>query len=251
MPQYLAPGVYVEEVSFRGSSIEGVGTSTAAFVGLTRTGPVGNPASPAQSPTPELLTSFGDFQRIYGGLDDLVLPSGNPNTNYVAHAAKAFFDNGGAMLYVSRVFAAGTGTGIANSPVITMAGVSTSATPSTPNVSFAGRWPGSEGNGIVQIDLIGAPAGPNIQNSLPPGSVLRFGAGTTASPFSIFVKQADGSFQASASSAEGGGGAAATMPTSGGTLLTLRVTTTSASGNYVAVFESLGLDSTHPQWIGN
>ena len=34
MPEYLAPGVYVEEVSFRAKSIEGVSTSTAGFVGL-------------------------------------------------------------------------------------------------------------------------------------------------------------------------------------------------------------------------
>ena len=40
MPEYLAPGVYVEEVSFRSKSIEGVPTSTTGFVGLTRSGPV-------------------------------------------------------------------------------------------------------------------------------------------------------------------------------------------------------------------
>ena len=34
MPEYLAPAVYVEETSFRSKSIGGVGTSTAAFVGL-------------------------------------------------------------------------------------------------------------------------------------------------------------------------------------------------------------------------
>ena len=31
MPQYLAPGVYVEEISFRTGTIEGVSTSTAAL----------------------------------------------------------------------------------------------------------------------------------------------------------------------------------------------------------------------------
>ena len=40
MPEYLAPGVYVEEVSFRSKSIEGVGTSVAGIVGPTRFGPV-------------------------------------------------------------------------------------------------------------------------------------------------------------------------------------------------------------------
>ena len=34
MPEYLAPGVYVEEVSFRSKSIEGVPTSTTGFAGL-------------------------------------------------------------------------------------------------------------------------------------------------------------------------------------------------------------------------
>jgi phage tail sheath protein FI len=40
MPEYLAPGVFVEEVSFRSRSIEGVPTSTTGMAGLTRTGPV-------------------------------------------------------------------------------------------------------------------------------------------------------------------------------------------------------------------
>ena len=35
MPEYLSPGVYVEEVDTGAKPIEGVGTSTAAFVGFT------------------------------------------------------------------------------------------------------------------------------------------------------------------------------------------------------------------------
>jgi phage tail sheath protein FI len=66
MPEYLAPGVFVEEVSFRQKTIEGVSTSTTGFVGPTRFGPIlGEPA---------LLTSFSEFVRIYGGLDPLVIP---------------------------------------------------------------------------------------------------------------------------------------------------------------------------------
>ena len=34
MPQYLSPGVYVEEVDSGSRPIEGVGTAVAAFVGL-------------------------------------------------------------------------------------------------------------------------------------------------------------------------------------------------------------------------
>ena len=59
MPEYLAPGVYVEETSFRAKSIEGVGTSTTAFVGPTRKGPFRVDANGQE--VPGLLTSFGDF----------------------------------------------------------------------------------------------------------------------------------------------------------------------------------------------
>ena len=97
MPEYLAPGVYVEEVSFRSKSIEGVSTSTAAFVGPTRKGPL--------SGTPEVITSFGDFERIYGGLTEpVVRRRARSSINYLAHAVNAFFTNGGARLYVARTF---------------------------------------------------------------------------------------------------------------------------------------------------
>ena len=105
MPEYLAPGVYVEETSFRAKSIEGVGTSTTAFVGPTRKGPFR--ADDDTPETPELLTSYGDFERIYGGFADLGLGAGVPATNYLAHAVLAFFNEGGSRLYVSRVVGAG------------------------------------------------------------------------------------------------------------------------------------------------
>ena len=63
MPEYLSPGVYIEETSYRSKTIEGVSTSTAGFVGPARFGPV--------SGQPELVTSLADFQRIFGDLEDL------------------------------------------------------------------------------------------------------------------------------------------------------------------------------------
>ena len=104
MPEYLAPGVYVEEVSFRAKSIEGLSTSVAGFVGPTRYGPTAR--------TPELITNVLDFERIYGDseglefeLDDTTTDDTEPTINYLAHAVAAFFDNGGSMLYVTRVYA--------------------------------------------------------------------------------------------------------------------------------------------------
>ena len=97
MPEYLAPGVYVEETSYRAKSIEGVSTSTAGFVGAARYGPADG--------LPELITSFPEFERVFGGLDRLEFVSETEREhNYLAHAVRAFFDNGGRRVYVARVF---------------------------------------------------------------------------------------------------------------------------------------------------
>lgn len=100
MPEYLAPGVYVEETSFRPKSIEGVSTSTAGFVGPTRYGP--------EEGEPPLLTSFADFERIYGGLEDIDFQAGGSGSapegrNYLAYGVRAFFEEGGQRCYVARV----------------------------------------------------------------------------------------------------------------------------------------------------
>ena len=89
-PEYLAPGVVVEEVSFRQKTIEGVSTSTTGFVGPTRFGPILG--------EPPLLTSYSEFERIYGGLDLLRFEDdGEPVANYMAHAVRAYFEEGGAL----------------------------------------------------------------------------------------------------------------------------------------------------------
>lgn len=85
-PEYLAPGVYVEEIRpARPQWIEPVPTSIAAFVGRTRRGP---------TDAPTLLSSFADFERLYGGLAaDCPL----------SHAVQQFFENGGTQCYIARV----------------------------------------------------------------------------------------------------------------------------------------------------
>lgn len=95
MPEYLAPGVFVEEIGFRAKAIEGIDTTTTAFVGPTRKGPSGR--------RPRLLTSLADFQRLFGGFADLLV-SGPPELkrNHLAHAVQAYFANGGRRLYVAR-----------------------------------------------------------------------------------------------------------------------------------------------------
>ena len=60
MPEYLAPGVYIEEVPFKSHPIEGVPTSTAAFVDIFQQGPLNKAVK---------IASFADFERTFGGLD--------------------------------------------------------------------------------------------------------------------------------------------------------------------------------------
>lgn len=132
MPEYLAPAVFVEETSFRAKSIEGVGTSTAAFVGMTARGPTANDPS---DPTPPLLTSFAEYERYYGATDDLLV-GGTALPNYVAHAARAFFNNGGGRLYVARVL--GTGATAGTTGHLTAGATVTAAK----RVAFVGRKAG-------------------------------------------------------------------------------------------------------------
>jgi hypothetical protein len=149
MPEYLAPGVYVEEVSFRSKSIEGVPTSTTGFAGVTRYGPVQYSDGANEVPhstKPRLITSFTEFERVYGGLEPLELATGE-RVNYMAHAARAFFANGGQRLYVSRVFTAEGGKTAVDYRSSLSVGVSSGA------AKWKARWPGQDGDVLVDVSV--------------------------------------------------------------------------------------------------
>lgn len=95
MPEYLAPGVYVEETSFRSKSIEGVSTTTTGFIGPCRYGPV--------DLENELITSLSEFELTYGDRQRLRVGTDFMH-NYLWHAVRAFFTEGGRRLYISRTF---------------------------------------------------------------------------------------------------------------------------------------------------
>src|SRR5437764_14274158 len=119
MPEYLSPGVYVEEVASGPRPIEGVGTSTAGFVGLTERGPT----------LPRLVTSWGDFLRWFGDTID-------PDVSFAPFAVRGFFDNGGQRAFVARIVGANA------APALTDL-----ATPSAATVlRLAATGPGAWGN---------------------------------------------------------------------------------------------------------
>ena len=85
MPEYLAPGVYIEEIARGPTPIEGVSTSTAAFLGQTERGPV----------MPRFVTSYNQYVRLFGDLFG--------SAQYMPHAVSSFFENGGRRCYVCRI----------------------------------------------------------------------------------------------------------------------------------------------------
>ncbi len=92
MPEYLTPGVYVEEYDNSPRSIEGVGTSTAGFIGFAEKGPaIGAPV---------LVTSFRSFTSQFGGF---LSEFSYGKYRYLANSVEQFFINGGTRCYVTRV----------------------------------------------------------------------------------------------------------------------------------------------------
>lgn len=162
MPEYLAPGVYVEEVSYRSKSIEGVSTTTTGFIGPASYGPI--------DLEPEILVSLEDFERIYGGGQQLRFGDGLVMDNYLWHAARGFFTEGGRRLYVSRVFRPltdapyppedfGTPLGAPQTGNLYNDGHARAMVPvlSLPNegegIHLRARFPGAAGNMLVRFTL--------------------------------------------------------------------------------------------------
>lgn len=92
MAEYLSPGVYVEEFDQGGRPIEGVSTSTAGFVGMTERGQIFG--------APELVTSFADFKRKFGGY---LSKAEYGEYSFLPICVEQFFLNGGARCFVMRV----------------------------------------------------------------------------------------------------------------------------------------------------
>jgi phage tail sheath protein FI len=121
MPEYLAPGVYVEEVPSSSVAISVVSSSTAGMVGLTERGPL----------RPRMVTGWGDYQAWFGGLID-------PGQSFFPWSAKGFFENGGQRLFVARAVRSDAVSATLDHP--------TSAAPQTLLVQAMG--PGAWGNNI-------------------------------------------------------------------------------------------------------
>ena len=113
MPQYLSPGVYVEEVPSTARPIAGVGTSTAGFIG--EVADVDMPLKPGRTGIkddgkteepddfynlapigePRLVTSWEQFKNSFGDIQT--------DNQTLAQAVYGFFNNGGTRCWVIRL----------------------------------------------------------------------------------------------------------------------------------------------------
>jgi len=96
---YLTPGVYIEELQLGPHTIEGVGTSTAGFVGVA-------PNAAARVNEAVSISNWSQFLREYA-------PPGSESTP-LSHAVFGFFLNGGQFCYVVNVGEDGELTGDAS-----------------------------------------------------------------------------------------------------------------------------------------
>src|SRR5882757_8679526 len=92
MPATLTyPGVYIEEIPSGVRTITGVATSITAFIGRAMRGPVNKATT---------INSYGDFERIFGGLWV---------ESTLGYAVRDFYLNGGSQAVIVRLYHAESG----------------------------------------------------------------------------------------------------------------------------------------------
>jgi len=99
MPEYLSPGVYVEEIDRGPKPIEGVGTAMAVFIGFTEKAQAversnGETVTRDLLNRPQLVTNWSQFVEKFGGF---------VSGAYLPHAVYGYFSNGGTRCYVLSV----------------------------------------------------------------------------------------------------------------------------------------------------
>lgn len=127
MATYQHPGVYIEEIPSGSKPIEGVATSTTAFVGKASRGPVGEAT---------LIGRFDDYTDEFGEVS-----SGDDEMGL---AVQAYYLNGGKSAYICRL--AGDGSSTADASV---SGVGDGVTDTTdPVLQISAKSVGDWGNDL-------------------------------------------------------------------------------------------------------
>jgi hypothetical protein len=127
--------------------IEGVSTSTAAFIGVAEKGPVAGTILPTgRMAQPLMVTSFTDYTRQFGGF---------LQNSFLAYAVRAFFENGGRRLYIVRVL----GRSPTSPPVLASRAVNPGGAALTISAANEGVW----GN-LISVQITDSSDGDTTNN---------------------------------------------------------------------------------------
>jgi phage tail sheath protein FI len=180
MPEYLSPGVYIQEVDSGPRPIEGVGTATAAFVGFAANGPINRPT---------LVTNWTQFAEAFGAIEDGGRRNPYMEGAYLPHAVYGFFLNGGGRCYITRVTppsSNGSASGTARSSVQ----LPSRASRAVPSLTVS-----SKGDQSADIEIEVTPAAPPAPPAPPAAGAAPAGGDGAASPdgslFNLRVRMAD------------------------------------------------------------
>ncbi|HMF76277.1 MAG TPA: hypothetical protein VK604_11495, partial [Bryobacteraceae bacterium] len=227
------PGVYIQELPSPVHTIAGVATSITAFVGYTARG-IDNRA--------ELVFSFGDFERLFGGL---------ASDSELSYAVQQFFGNGGTQAYVVR----SPRTGALGAQVIFN------------SLTFTALSSGSWANGQLFVDVdynnlyqnvkgtVALTAGSanitgtgtSFQSSLKAGQFLVFASDATKTPYRILSISSDTSLKLDANYA----GAAAPSSTAivSADPTAFNLTVTNLVDGTVEAFPNVSLNSSRQNYV--
>jgi uncharacterized protein len=159
MPVQLTyPGVYIEEIPSGVRTIMGVSTSITAFIGRAKKG---------KPDTPSLISSYSDYERMFGGLWV---------ESTMSYAVRDFFLNGGSQAIIIRVVHNGKkvdDTSDATKTAAKAAEITVSAIGGSPagNLILSAASPGKWGNDLT-VELSFIP--PLLPPASPPASDTKF-----------------------------------------------------------------------------
>lgn len=159
MPNYLSPGVYMEEVDRGSKPIEAVGTAVAAFIGYTERAEMekhGEKVSLVGKPT--LVTNWSQYVASFGGF---IAGAYTPDAVY------GYFANGGGICYIVSVKT----LGVSDDPSAAIAAKATvESAEDKPSalLEFTAKESGTVGNNISVETKAGAPVDDGKGGTKPP-----------------------------------------------------------------------------------
>ncbi|MBF8295102.1 MAG: putative phage tail sheath protein [Bacteroidetes bacterium] len=114
-------------------------TTTTGFIGPARYGPI--------DLEPDIITSVGEFELVYGDRQQLDFNDAGLMHNYLWHAVRAFFEEGGKRLYIARVFRpqSDSDDGCASGSIPSTGGATA--------IQIKSRFPGDAGNLRVRFTV--------------------------------------------------------------------------------------------------